>query len=76
MWSNNSVGICDWWALRSPVIVKLSCSQDGSTASVTATISNATDPDTAVEIVIPNWSAGAVGGLQVLLNGAPADPGD
>jgi len=74
MWSTNSIGIYDWWVLRSPVIVTPGYSQNGNTASVTAAIANATDPDTALEIVIPYWSTGAVSNLQVLLNGVAANP--
>ncbi|MCB0055703.1 MAG: hypothetical protein KDE45_01710, partial [Caldilineaceae bacterium] len=75
-WSTNSVGIYDWWQQRSPVTVTPSFSRSGDTATVTAAIAHARDAETAVEVVLPYWSTGAVGTPQVLLNGAPAAAGD
>ena len=74
MWATNSVGVYDWWNRRAPVVVTPSYSQNGNTSILTATVSNATDPETAVELVIPNWSGGGVSNLQVLLNGVVANP--
>jgi hypothetical protein len=74
IWSANSVKLYDWWNLRSPVVVTPSFSQNGNTSIVTATVSNATDPETAVELVIPNWNSGRVSNLQVFLNGVAANP--
>ena len=76
MWSTNAIGIYDWWVLRTPVIVTPSYSQNGNVASVIATIANATDPNTAIELVIPYWGTGSVGNLEVLLNGATANPNE
>ena len=72
MWAANAVDVYDWWVLRTPVTVTPSYSHSGSTAIASATISGATDPETAVEIVIPYWETGAVSGLEVYLDGAPA----
>jgi len=76
MWATNAVGVYDWWLLRSNVTVMPTYSQAGNTAIAGATVSGATAPDTAVEMVIPHWDSGAVSGLQVFLDGAPADPAD
>lgn len=76
IWSSTSVKIYDWWLLRSPVAVNPTYSKNGNTSIVTAAIANATDPETAIEVVIPQWSSGSVGNLQVLLNGATANPND
>ena len=74
MWSANSVEIADWWQLRSSAVVAPSYSVIGdTTASAQATISGGTDPDTAIEVVVPNGNAS---NLQVLINNAPADPAD
>jgi hypothetical protein len=48
----------------------------GSTTIAEATISGATDINTAIEVVIPNWSSGATYHPQVFLNGMVADPAD
>jgi len=48
----------------------------GSTAVVTASISGASDPETAVEVVIPGWDGGASTHLEIFLDGAPADSAD
>ena len=74
MWSANSVEIADWWQLRSSAVVAPSYSVIGdTTASAQATITGGTDPDTAIEVVVPNGNAS---NLQVLINNAPADPAD
>ena len=76
MWSTNSVGIYDWWVARSPVSVAVKYTLNGNIASANATITGATDPDTAIEIVIPYWNSGAVSNLQVLFDGVTADPAE
>ena len=73
IWSTNSVGISDWWKVRSNAVVTPSYSVVGTTASAQATITGATDPDTAIEVAIPN---GNVSNLQVLINDVAADPAD
>ena len=73
MWATNAVGLSDWWIKRDTVVVTPSYSKSGETAIATAAISGATDPQTAVELVLPNWSSGVVGNLEVRLNGAPAN---
>jgi hypothetical protein len=75
-WSTNSVGIYDWWSLRSGVNVTPGFSRDGDTIRVTAAIDGAADPQTAIELVIPGWNTGKVGNLQVFLDGAAANPAD
>ena len=75
-WSTNSVDLYDWWLERSPVVVTPSFEQNGDLGIVTATISNATDPDTAIELVIPYWNLDIAPTLQVNLNGMAANPDD
>jgi hypothetical protein len=72
-WSTNATGLYDWWQLRSGVAIAPSYSLVGNTASAQATVSGATDPETAVELALPNWSNGSITNLQVFLNGALAD---
>ena len=68
--SGNSLtgGKCGLHAVVTP-----SYSVIGDTVSAQATITGATDPDTAIEVVVPNGNAS---NLQVLINDAPADPAD
>lgn len=75
MWAANSVEIADWWALRSKVTVIPVYQASGAQVIVTATVSGASDPDTAIELVIPHWNPAVTGRLQVFVNSAPA-PGD
>jgi hypothetical protein len=76
MWAANAVGVYDWWQVRSAVIVTPGYRESGLTSIASATIAGASDPETAVEVVIPNWAGGAGFNLQVFLDGAPADPAD
>jgi hypothetical protein len=76
MWSTNAVGIYDWWQVRSTVVVTPTFEKMGSINKAIATITNATDSDTAIEITLPNWASGNITINQVLLNGAPANPVD
>jgi uncharacterized repeat protein (TIGR01451 family) len=76
VWKTNAVGVYDWWVLRSNVTLTPGYSKTGSTAIAGATISGAGDPDTAIEMVIPHWNSGAIGDLEVALDGVPADPAD
>ena len=76
IWATNAVGVYDWWSLRSKVIVTPSYSASGNTSVASASITGATDPQTSVELVIPSHANSIVTGIQVLINGAPADPAD
>jgi uncharacterized repeat protein (TIGR01451 family) len=76
MWATNAVGVYDWWVSRSPVNVTPSYSKVDGTAITDASITGATDPETAIEMVVPHWDSGAISDLQVFLDGAPADPAD
>ena len=73
MWSSNSVEIADWWQVRSNAVVTPSYSVIDNTIIAQVTITGATDPDTAIEVAIPNGNAS---NPQVLINDAPADPAD
>jgi hypothetical protein len=75
-WAANAVGVYDWWVLREPVVVTPGYSELGDAAIASASISGATDSDTAVEMALPYYQSGAVGNIQVSLDGAPADPAD
>jgi uncharacterized repeat protein (TIGR01451 family) len=73
IWATNSVGVYDWWVLRSPVMITPSYSEEGSTAIAGASVSGATDPETAIELAIPHWDSGTINNLEISLNGVPAD---
>jgi hypothetical protein len=74
VWSANSVGVSDWWQQRATVQVTPSLSVSGAVNTAHATISGATDSNTAIELVLPNWSGWGVVSPQVYLNGVLADP--
>jgi len=74
LWSNNSVGISDWWRVRSNVAVTPTFTKTGVTSIVTASVSGATDPATAIEISLPQTQGQSIGDMAVFLNGTPAAP--
>jgi hypothetical protein len=76
VWATNSVGVYDWWRIRSNLSVTPSYTRAGETAIARAVITGATDSDTAVEIAIPGLNGDGIAGLQVFLNGSPATSND
>lgn len=66
IWSTNAVGIYNWWLARSQAQVVPSYSTSGNQAVITLSIQGATDPQTAVELLLPQLS---YYNLQVLSNG-------
>jgi hypothetical protein len=76
MWATNSVQVRDWWLARSNVSFTPSNSTIGNTSIASATISGATDINTAVEIALPGLEGDGVDNLQVFLNGTPATPNE
>jgi hypothetical protein len=73
IWAVNAATVYGWWRERSPVQVVPTYTIANNRLTATATITGASDPNTAIELVIPNWATVA-SGLQVKLNGATADP--
>ena len=76
IWATNVVGVYDWWKARSNVIVTPTYSTSGNTIIAGASITGATRPQTSIELVIPNRANSIVTDVQVLINGAPANPAD
>ncbi len=72
IWKTNAVGVYDWWVLRTPVSVVPSYSRMGKMSVAHATVSGGTDPETAIEMALPNYSSGAIDDVTVLINGVPA----
>jgi hypothetical protein len=72
IWSTNAVGVYDWWKERSAVHVSVSYTQKGVKETARAAITGAVDPETAIEVVLPEWSKVKTGEIQVLLNGVSA----
>jgi len=68
----NATSLYEWWTKRSTVQVVPSYTTVDDRLYVTAAITGATDPDTAIECFIPNWAL-ASSDLQVTLDGAIAD---
>ena len=73
LWSTNAVGVYDWWSVRSNVVVNPSFTMIGDIAVSNVTIAGSTDANSAVEIVIPNWSNLDQGTIEVFRNGTPAN---
>jgi len=73
IWPANASSVYEWWTNRSTVEVVPSYTTIGDRRVVRAAITGATDPNTAIEFFIPNWSI-VSSDLQVTLNGATADP--
>jgi len=76
LWSNNSVGLSDWWRVRSNVVVTPTFTTTGASSTVTGSVSGATDPATAIEISLPQIQGQPIGNMTVLLNGTPASTSD
>ena len=75
LWKTNAMGVREWFLKRAPVHVTPSFTRNGATSVATATVTGATDPATAIELVLPNWSGPATTGVSVKLNGSPAPTG-
>jgi len=73
IWPTNASSIYTWWTNRSLVQIVPAYTIQGNRFVITAAVSGAVDPQTAVELAIPNWAM-ASAGIQVKVNGAFADP--
>jgi VCBS repeat-containing protein len=69
IWSANANGIYAWWLQRSNAQISTSFTNNGNQSIATISVSGSTDPQTAVEFLVPSDS---VSGLQVLTNGIAA----
>ena len=70
LWNTNAIGVYQWWLTRSNVQVTASLATNGLQSSATFSIKGATDPNTAVELLIP----GGLGlcNLTITTNGVAA----
>lgn len=73
IWPANAASVYQWWTSRSAVQVTPSYTVSGNRLTASATIVGASDPETAIELVIPNWAFASTG-VQVKLNGVLAAP--
>jgi hypothetical protein len=69
IWPTNASGVYSWWVRRTNALVTPSFALVGSQAITTLNVARATDPQTAVEVLLPQASPA---GLQVFTNGALA----
>ncbi len=69
-WSTNGIGIYKWWIQRSNAQISVSFSTNDLQSLATISIKGATDPNTAVEFLLPGTNAYC--GLQVFTNNAIA----
>jgi hypothetical protein len=73
VWPVNAVDLYNWWLARSNAQMSVSyTTTNGESAVTTFTITGATDPNTAVELIIP--SAVSFSTVQVLTNRSLANP--
>jgi hypothetical protein len=72
VWSANTIGIYNWWLTRTNVQITPTFTNSGGLYSTTISVTGATDPQTAVEVVLPNQASSGLGNLSVLFNGQPA----
>jgi VCBS repeat-containing protein len=70
IWSANSLEVYQWWLQRSNAQITVTYGTNGSQSSTTFKIVGATDPNTAVEMVLP--ASGTAFGIQVLTNASLA----
>ncbi len=70
LWSASGLDIYAWWLQRSNAQVTASFATNGPTSVMTLVVAGASDPQTAVEILLPRPT---VSNLQVLTNGVAAD---
>jgi hypothetical protein len=70
LWSANAVSVYNWWLARSNAQISVSYSTNGTQSVMTYSIAGATDPNTAVELLMPatTWYCD----LQVFTNGVLA----
>jgi len=68
VWKTNAVGIHDWWVNRSPVQIVPTFSKIGSSEVTSISVSGAVDPETALELQIPNWNPDSPS-VNIYLNG-------
>src|SRR5207249_8934759 len=69
LWAANAVGVYNWWNVRKGAQIVPTYTTTTNQTTVTLAISGATDPQTAVEVLIPEPS---YSGLQVFTNGVLA----
>ena len=74
IWATNAVGVYDWWTARSNVVVTPTYGTSGDTLIAGASITGATDPQTAIEFVIPYGANALI--TDLFINGAPANAAD
>jgi Putative Ig domain len=67
IWSANGASVYQWWLARSNAQVTVTSATNGYQTSTTFSIKGATDPNTAVELLIPG--SNSMCSIQVITNG-------
>jgi hypothetical protein len=75
-WVTNAAGVYTWWLARSQANVTQTYEKIGKVHYARASVTGATDPDTAVEFSLPLMTSGGIGDIVVLVNGVYANPAD
>jgi hypothetical protein len=71
VWSTNGVGIYQWWMQRSNAQISVSFATNGNQSGMTFNISGASNPNTAIEMLLPGTNQYCA--FQVYTNGWLAD---
>ena len=71
IWAANSVGVYDWWWLRSGVSVIPTYVRIGETVVAKAVVTGVMDSDTAIEIAIPDPDGDGIASTLVFLDDSP-----
>jgi hypothetical protein len=69
LWAANAAGVYNWWNVRKGAQIIPTYTSASNQTTITLAISGATDPQTAVEVLVPQPS---YSGLQVFTNGVLA----
>jgi hypothetical protein len=72
MWPANAALVYQWWLQRSNARTAVLYATNGNHAVTMVGLRGATDPNTTVEVLLPN--SRSIRNLQVFLDSAPADP--
>jgi len=70
IWSANGASVYQWWLARSNAQITATSATNGYQTRTTFSINGATDPNTAVELLIPG--SNSLCSIQVITNGTPA----
>ena len=72
VWFANALMLRDWWEVRDAVSIVPSYSITQCVATLDVQVSNASDPDLTLDVLIPGWQGETPPNLRVELDGTPS----